>query len=102
MSKSILHDKRDGTCYLCIHLRYDYSRRTCLEEHHVIGGNPGRKHSEHYGLKVYLCRQHHTDGPEAVHNNAANMRFLQRKAQEVFEQKYSHEKWMEVFGQNFL
>ena len=102
MSKSILHDKRDGTCYLCMLLNYDYDRRSNLEEHHVMDGNPNRRHSEHYGLKVYLCQQHHRTGPEAVHKNAANMRLLQRKAQEAFEKKYSHEKWMEVFGQNFL
>lgn len=102
MAKSIMHNKQDGTCYLCMRLNEDYTRYTHLEEHHVLDGNPNRKHSEHYGLKVYLCVGHHRIGPEAVHNNSKNMRLLQKKAQEIFEQKYSHKKWMEVFGRNFL
>lgn len=102
MSKSIMHDKQEGTCYLCKLLRNDYDRRTKLEEHHVMDGNPNRRHSEHYGLKVYLCIPHHREGPEAVHNNIDNNRLLQKKAQEIFEKKYGHEKWMGVFGINFL
>ena len=100
MSKSIMHDKRDGTCYLCILLLQDYDRRTNLEEHHVIDGNPGRKLSEHYGLKVYLCIPHHRTSTEAVHVNMKNRRLLECAAQKAFEAKYSHEKWMEVFGRN--
>lgn len=101
MSKSILHNKADGTCYLCMRLNGDYSRRTNLEEHHVMGGS-NRKLSEHYGLKVYLCIPHHREGPAAVHNNIDNQRYLQQEAQKAFEKKYSYEKWMEVFGRNFI
>ena len=102
MAKSIMHDKYDGTCYLCMLLNRDYQRRTSLQEHHVMFGNKHKKLAEHYGLKVYLCLQHHTAGPEAVHNNHQNAELLQKKAQEVFEKKHGHEKWMGVFGQNFL
>lgn len=102
MAKSIMHNKQDGTCYLCMKLHQDYDRRTGLEEHHAIMGNPGRKLSEHYGLKVYLCVQHHREGREAVHNNAENQRILMEAAQKAFEKKYSYEKWMEVFGRNYL
>ena len=83
-------------------LNWDYDRRYHLEEHHVIDGNPGRKLSEHYGLKVYLCIPHHRTSAEAVHKNIKNRRMLERAAQEAFEQKYSHEKWMEVFGRNYI
>lgn len=101
MSKSIIHNRDDGTCYLCMLLRGDYDRRVYLEEHHAIPGNPGKKLSERYGLKVYLCVPHHREGPEAVHNNAANMRLVQQAAQRAFEQKYFHRKWMDVFGRSY-
>jgi len=101
MAKSIMHNKSDGTCYLCMLLNSDYQRRINLEEHHAMDG-PNRKLSERYGLKVYLCTGHHRTSPEAVHTNIDNMRLVQRKAQEAFEKKYSPEKWMSVFGRNFL
>lgn len=102
MPKSIMHNKQDRTCYLCMLLNCDYDTRTGLEEHHAFLGNPDRKHAEQYGLKVYLCVQHHREGPQAVHKNKENRRLLQRKAQEVFEKKHSREKWMEVFGRNYI
>lgn len=102
MAKSIMHNKHDGTCYLCMLLNGDYDTRTGLQEHHAMPGTANRKLSEHYGLKVYLCIQHHIFGPAAVHNNANMQRLLQRKAQEAFEKKYSRDKWMEVFGKNFI
>lgn len=102
MSKSILHDKNAGTCYFCMALNGDFRKRNDLQEHHAIYGTANRKHSERYGLKVYLCLQHHTAGPMAVHNNAELRRRLQKEAQEAFEKRYSHEKWMEVFGRNFI
>lgn len=102
MSKSILHKKESGTCYLCMLLNGDYDRRTGLQEHHVMSGTADRKLSERYGLKVYLCVRHHTEGQDAVHRNKALRRLLQREAQRAFEKEYSPEKWMEVFGRNFL
>ncbi len=102
MSKSIMQDKSRRTCYLCMLLRGDDAPRSNLQEHHAMPGTANRKLSEHYGLKVYLCLQHHTQGPEAVHHNIHHQRLVQRKAQEAFEAKYSHEKWMEVFGRNII
>ena len=102
MAKSIMHNKEDGTCYLCMLLEGDYGRRTGLHEHHAMPGTANRKLSERYGLKVYLCLRHHTAGQEAVHSNIRHQRLVQRKAQEAFEKRYSHEKWMEVFGRNFI
>lgn len=102
MAKSIMHHKQDRTCYLCMLLGQDYNTRTGLQEHHVMCGTADRKLSERYGLKVYLCLEHHTAGPCAVHNNAGLQRMLQERARRIFEKKYSHEKWMEVFGRNFI
>lgn len=102
MAVSIMHNKADRTCFLCVRLRGDYSIRTNLQEHHIIPGTSGRKLSEKYGLKVYLCLEHHTAGPEAVHNNISNMRLLQQAAQKIFEDKYCHEKWMAAIGRSYL
>lgn len=102
MSKSIMHNKSDGTCYLCMLLNADYTRRTILEEHHAIMGTANRKIAEHYGLKVYLDPEHHRLAPTSVHRCIETQRILQKKAQEVFENKYSHELWMKEFGRNYL
>ncbi len=101
MSKSILHDKKEGTCYLCVLQNQDYALRTDLEEHHVMPGTANRRLSERYGLKVYLCRQHHREGPGAVHNNIQQQCFLQKKAQEAFETRHSHAEWMRIFGRDY-
>ena len=102
MAKSILHRQQDHTCYLCMILNGDFDIRSGLQEHHVMFGTADRRLSERYGLKVYLCPQHHTEEPMAVHNNGALRRLLQEKAQRAFERKYSHEEWMEAFGKNFI
>ncbi len=107
VSKSILHDKGERTCFICSRFLGDYSPRSYLEEHHVFGG-PNRRISEHYGLKVYLCLKHHEgdmDGQkEAVHrpdNNDYGSR-LHKIAQREFERRYSHEEFMRKFGRNYL
>lgn len=104
MSKSIMHSKQDGTCYLCMRLHDDYSRKSVLQEHHVIFGRGLKKLSEHYGLKVYLCFQHHTydGGPEAVHRNDKIRRYLDEEAQRAFEKTYPHLVFVDVFGKNVL
>lgn len=96
---SILQFK-DGTCYLCTRLNGDYGRKP-LQEHHIFGG-PNRIHSEAYGLKVYLCIEHHTAGPAAVHNNADNMRKLQRDGQRAFEREHTRVEFMNIFRKNYL
>ena len=68
--KSILHDKGSRTCFLCMKLG-DYSEKAVLEEHHIFGGNPNRKHSEKYGLKVYLCPEHHRTSNEGLRRRQA-------------------------------
>ena len=82
-----MHSKDDRTCYLCMLLRDDFSARVDLQEHHAMPGTANRRLSERYGLK---------------HNNIRLLRLLQANAQIAFERRYSHEKWMEVFGRNFI
>lgn len=98
--KSIMHDKKDGTCYLCMKLHGDYSRKSVLQEHHAIGGTANRKLSEKYGLKVYLCIPHHPydGGPEAVHRNDKIRRYVEAAAQAAFERHFPGKDFKDVFG----
>lgn len=99
--KSIMHEKKEGTCYLCKRLNGDYYPKQ-TQEHHAIFGTWGRDLAEKHGLKVYLCLYHHTEGKMAVHRNQNMARILQKDAQEAFEKTHTHEEWMEIFGRNYL
>ena len=89
-----------GFCYLCKLLNGDdFPKQT--QEHHVCFGTANRKQSEKYGLKVYLCLNHHEIGPAAVHNNHENARILQREAQKVFEKNFPDKSFIEIFGRNY-
>lgn len=98
--KSIMQPK-DGKCYLCMMLYDDYSEKT-VQEHHVIFGTANRRLSEKYGLKVYLCLYHHTEGKYAVHNNAQMANRLKQMAQRAFQKQFPEKDWMEIFGKNYL
>lgn len=102
MSKSIMHNKSSGECYLCNKLLGIDAPAAIREEHHAMYGTANRKLAEHYGLKVYLCPYHHRTGQEAAHMCQQTDLLLKQAAQRAFEQKHSHEKWMEVFGKNYL
>lgn len=101
--KSIMHDKTDGTCYLCMMLHGDHSRKQ-TQGHHVFYGTANRKLSEKYGLKVYLCQEHHTydGGPEAVHRNHDVDTRLKAAAQIDFETKYPTLCFRAVFGKSYM
>lgn len=101
MSRSIIHDKKSRVCYLCVMLYGDCTERSYLEEHHIFGG-PDRKKSEHYGLKVYLCPEHHRTTREAVHICREYDLMLKRTAQREFERRYGHEQFMKEFRRNWL
>lgn len=80
----------------------DYWPKQIIQEHHAIFGTAGRALSEKYGLKVYLCLEHHTSGPEAVHNNAGNALIVKRDAQSAFMSHYPGLDWMKIFGKNYF
>lgn len=92
--------KKDGRCYLCMLLYGDDSRKV-TQEHHVIFGTANRKLSERYGLKVYLCILHHTESPEAVHQNAEMAKLLKIRAQRAFRERFPALNWLEIFGKNY-
>lgn len=99
--KSIMQDKQDHTCYLCMMLLADFSIKQ-TQEHHVIFGTANRRLSEKYGLKVYLCLKHHEEGREAVHKNAANAFLVKKEAQKAFEKRWPELNFRKIFGKNFL
>lgn len=92
---------RKGVCYLCAKLNSDY-REKYTEEHHILYGSGKRELSEGEGLKVYLCREHHREGQQAVHGNREIRELLCRIAQEEYEQTHTHEEWMKLSGKNYL
>lgn len=93
--RSILEPKQVESCYIC------GQERRYLEEHHVFGG-PNRKLSEKHGLKVHLCLECHRDSKIGVHFNKERRMELQAIAQKEFENKYGHEKFMEIFGKSWI
>lgn len=104
LSKSILQDRTRRYCYLCSLLNGDPWGKEVLQEHHIFSG-PLRKKSEHYGLKVYLCFEHHgAKGDMDVHRPDRNDFGLLLKAigQKAFEIKYSHEYFMKEFGKDYI
>lgn len=73
-----------------------------LQSHHCIYGTSNRKQSEKYGLKVWLCMQHHT-GNEGVHFNRDLDLQIKRKAQTYFESNYgTREDFRSIFGKSWL
>lgn len=95
--KSILQ-KQDGTCYLCVTLHDDFQIHKNLHRHHIFSGTANRRLSEKYGLEVYLCPDHHENGPEAVHKNKIVRLLLEETAKRAFEKKYPEEDFRELFG----
>lgn len=101
--KSIMHNKQEKTCYLCMMLSRDYGTKI-TQEHHVVFGTSNRRLSEKYGLKVYLCYKHHQHdgGPDAVHRNKSIRRILDKEAQKAFERHHPDKDFRAIFGKNFL
>ena len=106
--KSIIQDKKDHQCYICKNFLGDPSEKPYLEEHHIFEGMANRKLSEKHGLKVYLCKKHHTGdiegSREAVHSKDQNDFDIKLKqiAQMIFEQDHSRKEFMSIFGKNYL
>lgn len=90
MSKSILQGD-DRKCFIT-------GYEGALDKHHVYHG-PRRKASEKWGCWVWLRHDIHM---ELHTQNPALDRMLKRVCQERFEEIYSHEEFMEVFGKSYL
>lgn len=77
-------------CYIC-------GRSGVLHRHHCLHGSR-RKMADRYDLTVYLCPDCHRE----LHDHGTGDLMLERLAQKHFEDQYGHEKYMEIFGKNYL
>jgi len=93
--KSVLQTRKE--CFIC-------GAQTNLHDHHIIYGVANRKKSEKYGLKCFLCYEHH-EGNTGVHHNPNKSYdlYLKQTAQEYYEEHYgSREDFIREFGKSFL
>lgn len=94
MAKSIVQDEE--ACWYC-------GAVTGLHVHHVFAGTGRRSLSDKYGLTVYLCYRHHNGSSDGVHcGNTELDTEIKQAAQRAFERLHGHQKFMEVFGKNYL
>lgn len=95
MAKSIIEQEPDR-CFECGQQGY-------LEEHHIFFGASRRRWSEKTGLKVKLCCRCHRDGKRGVHGQNRKLdQKLKKIGQRTYEEKYSREAFMRLFGKNYL
>ena len=73
-----------------------------LECHHIFGGNPNRKLSEKYGMKVMLHYTRHNQPPLGVHHNLDLNLELQQFGQRKFQEMYPELDFIKIFGKNYL
>ena len=73
-----------------------------LHRHHVFYGTANRKQSEKYGCWLWLRADWHNMSDHGVHFNRDLDLRLKRECQEEFEKRWGHDKFMEVFGKNYL
>ena len=91
--KSVLQSKKQ--CFVC-------ATTSNLHEHHCWYGTANRKMSEKYGLKIFLCQEHHT-GSSGIHFNRALDEGVKMLAQSKFEELYgSREEFRRLFGKSVL
>lgn len=97
--KSIIQTEKE--CWLCREL-YNLHNTRNLQDHHIFFGTANRKQSEKYGMKVWLCMEHHT-GDYSIHRNRHLDLYLKEKAQTHFEAHCgSREEFREIFGKSWL
>jgi hypothetical protein len=90
---SIIQSKKE--CFVC-------GTTYNLHSHHCIYGTSNRKQSEKYGLKVWLCQEHHT-GNTGVHRNKELDMHLKKLSQAHFEKVHGNRRdFMNAFGRNYL
>lgn len=88
--ESILQTERK--CFIC-------GRLGELDEHHCISGVSNRKHSENFGLKIYVCRDCHT----MVHTKREVELQIKQFAQRRWEEEYGdRQDFIKTFGKSWL
>jgi len=71
--------------------------------HEVFFGEKHRKWSILYSLTKRLCYEHHNmpGGVNPHHNREVDLLY-KRESQARFEEEYSHELFMQLFGRNYI
>jgi len=72
-----------------------------LHKHHIFFGSR-RAASEKYGCWVWLRADYHNMSDHGVHFDHEFDERLKKECQQEFESLYGHEKFMQVFGKNYL
>ena len=95
MSKSVISNEK--ICLVC-------GTPFNLHKHHIYNGMSFRRPSEKYGCWCYLCGYHHNLSDHGVHFNKELDESLKKICQETLEQEHgwSREKFMDIFGRNYL
>ncbi len=70
-------------------------------ETHEIFFGIHRQLSIQYGLQVCLCLEHHR-GPNGPHHNRDRDLELKQRGQRFFEHCHGRQRFMELFGRNYL
>lgn len=81
-------------CYFC-------GRTQNLECHHIFCG-PDRRQSEAFGLKVWLCHNHHNEKPYGVHFNKELNEVLQIVGKQKFKEKHPDADWLFLFRKEYV
>lgn len=90
--KSLMQDEKK--CYVT-------GSKINLHQHHIFAGT-NRKNSDKYGCWVWLRADWHNMSSYGVHFNKDLDLKLKKECQKKFEERYSHEKFMQVFRKNYL
>lgn len=97
--KSVIQEEKE--CFLCRYF-YNFENTNNLQDHHIFFGTANRVISEKFGLKVWLCIFHHTEGIGAVHKNIDYDLILKKIAQRKFEENHTREEFIRTFGKSFI
>ena len=89
----ILSEMKELKCELC--------GGQAHHTHHVFGAS-NKNNSEKYGLLARLCIYCHTGSNRAVHQCRDTDLKLKRKYQEKFEETYTMDDFIRVFGRNYI
>lgn len=88
--------QKEKKCFVC-------ETTIGLECHHCLHGTANRKLAEQYGLKVWLCNEHHTGSMHSVHRNKELDDHLKKVAQRTFERVHgSRNDFRAIFGKSYL
>ena len=92
MVASIMQDVKE--CYVT-------GSRRDLHRHHVYFG-ANRQKSEQWGCWVWLRQDYHNTSSRGVHFDRALDLRLKQETQRRFEKLHGREKFIDVFGRNYL